>query len=129
MRNEPISIYLREVLGASTPTADPVSVASRAPVVVVTEELTEFTKTLLSKILSSIRLENWQHQELNREPIPAMHRLLFSGDGCRRSEKDGEVHWNLPSLTQMLGEGPEVTNAKRSAWAMLQEFSREFKTR
>ncbi len=128
---QPVPLYLREVLGVSPPVqAQPQaqSPVEILPVVVVTEELSEQTKPLLDKILASIRLTKWQHQETNQEPTPAMHRLLFSGDRCERRVVGNEVQWHMPRLTQMLGDGPEVTVHKRAVWSLLQEFSREIKT-
>ena len=126
MGNDALTLYVNEVLGAVAP---PVSqpIVDVAPVVVETEELTEFTKALLSKILTSIQLQHWRHQDLNREPIPALHRLLFSGDGCSRSVVGDEVRWTMPSLSQMLGDGPEVAAKKRAVWGLLKDFARELK--
>lgn len=126
MRSEALSLYIREVLGAEVPRPEPV--ADLAPVIVVTEELTEFTRNLLNKILSSISLAHWRHQTLEQEPVPAVHRLIFGSDGTPGRKVVGqEVHWVMPKLSEMLGEGPEVTAHKRAVWNLLQGFQREFK--
>ncbi len=125
MRNEALTLYIREVLGTDVPHPEPV--ADLAPLVVVTEELTEFTRSLLNKILASVGLTHWRHQTLEQEPIPTLHRLSFSGGSPGRQLVGDEVHWTMPRLSEMLGEGPEVTANKRAVWNLLQTFQREFK--
>lgn len=123
MSDKALSLYIKEVLGTETPR--PVAVEDIAAVVVVTEELTEFSRNLLNKILASIGLTHWRHQTLNQPPIPARHRLLFSGQTPGRVEQGEKVSWNMPLLSEMLGDGPEVAQNKRVVWNLLQNFKRE----
>lgn len=126
MGNDPLSLYISEVLGPSIPVQEVVPpIVDVAPVVVETEELTEFTRSLLHKILASVQLKDWRQQFLGDEPIPSHHRLRFSGDSCSRTVNGDEVRWTMPSLSQMLGDGPEVNTHKRAVWSLLKDFQKE----
>ncbi len=96
----------------------------RVPVTVESEELTEFTTALLHKILASVGLKKWSQMDIGGTEVPSHHRLRFTGQQGRQVEGDC-VHWLLPTLSQMLGEGAEVAARKKAAWALLQQFSRE----
>ena len=120
--------YLEEVLGITLfPAGSGPAVRlelEKVPVTVECEDLTEFTTALLHKILSSVGLRKWSHMDIGGAEVPSHHRLRFTGQSGRQVE-GGCVHWLLPTLSQMLGEGGEVATRKKSAWVLLQQFSRE----
>lgn len=119
------SQYMDEVLGVRPgPTDGPVP-ASVLPLIVECEEVTEFTKALLHKIMASVGIPAWAQILVNEEAPQAKHRLQFVGLGGR-AEKDGQVEWRLPTLTEMLGDGPEVAQKKKAAWSLLKDFQVEF---
>ncbi len=123
MKDEALALYIRDVLGTEIPRPEPV--IDVAPILVVSEELTEFSRDLLHKILGSVGLAHWRHQTLTQNPIRASHRLVFSGGATGRNVVGEEVHWILPRLQDMLGEGADVTANKRAAWGLLQIFKQE----
>lgn len=120
-------LYLEEVLGTS---ADhyrrKASAAPATPeIVVLTPPLADDERTLLVKVLGSVRLAAYLHvEDPGQLPMGALHILSFEENYGRRSES-GVVWWGLPALTDMLGSGPAVNAVKKSAWALLQQFAKE----
>lgn len=110
--------YLEEVLGLHV-FPRPAVAPARVPVAVECEELTEFTRVLLAKVMGSIGLKSW-----GDGAAAAFHRVCFDG-GHGREELGGTVLWHLPTLSDMLGEGPEITARKKTAWHLLQQLNRE----
>ena len=128
--------YLEEVLGASAEyfrggesvsVSDAVSVSACAvseTTAVVTPSLSGEEKALLTKILASAQLKEFEHFE-GEASAPASHVIRFQGEPLGRQLVEASVHWRLPLLSEMLGSGPLVTEKKKYAWTLLQQFMRE----
>lgn len=116
------SQYMDEVLGVKP---GPTVGTPVLPLIVECEEVTEFTRMLLHKIMASVGISSWSQIQVNEDAPQARHRLRFIGIGGR-SEMEGQVEWRLPTLTEMLGDGPEVAQKKKAAWSLLKDFQTEF---
>lgn len=125
--------YLTEVLGTS-PDSYRVATAPSLPppTLVLTPVLNPEEKALLDRILQSIQLSNVVHQIIAESIEPsddtgAHHILVFSEkqpSGRTLSDK-GQVFWGLGELHAMMGDSPEVAQAKKTAWGVLQKFNKE----
>lgn len=113
--------YCEEVLGLRLfPHASASPESDLVPVAVDCEMLSPGTSALLTKIMNSIGIKTWAMG------VDAHHVFRFQGQG-ERDEHAGRVIWNLPRLSEMAGEGPEVATHKKVAWAVLQTAQREIK--
>lgn len=109
-------LYCEEVLGLKM--FPPSAETALPPVAVECEELTPPARALLQKVMGSIGIQTWTSEGA------AHHVFRFSGAGARE-ESGGSVIWNLPTLSEMLGDSPEVAARKKSAWSLLQLAKRE----
>jgi hypothetical protein len=120
--------YLEEVLGVSADyfRVSPPVQKPTSPVVVKTSRLTSDEKILLGKILASANIGNFVHVEEAEVPAGATHILDFcGGDRAGHQVVDTSHVWSLPALSDMTGNGPLVTESKKVAWTLLQQFMRE----
>lgn len=119
--------YLTEVLGVSVamlPRARNAGADVAPPeVLVLTEALNSEETALLKKILGSISLDAYLHIQCDAGAIPqlppAKHTLAF----LNGNESQG--WWHLPRISEMMGNGTEVSARKREAWNKLQQFAGE----
>lgn len=116
--------YIEEVLGVD-PRNFPVHAQPQGPqTLVLTAPASSAEKDLLSKILSSVQLGDYQLSE--SEDPRAAHVLRFDTNiPSGRQGRDTQIWWNLPSLKDMLGSGPQVTDAKKKTWNLLKQLERE----
>jgi hypothetical protein len=118
--------YLEDVLGVD-PRNFPAAQAPQGPqTLVLTGPLESAEKDLLSKILASVQLGDYQLSE-NEDPR-ASHVLRFDTNiPSGRQSRETQVWWNLPSLKDMLGSSPQVTDAKKKTWNLLKQLERELR--
>lgn len=110
-------LYLQEVLGATVDLyRAPATVAVRTPPLGPSES------ALLDKILATIGIRRWIALAIGDDPPRSVTDVLDFSDGGPPQGSVGRV-WQLPSLTSMTGQGPEVAAQKRRAWSILQQFS------
>jgi hypothetical protein len=124
----PVEGYLRPAVHAAN--TDQNIDHPRPSVMVVTPHLNRAEQELLDRILASVNLKDVPRVEFEGQSspptAPANHTLLFSDVfPFGRHEHDNAVIWGLHSLRSMSGDGPQVAQAKKSVWALLQQFSRE----
>lgn len=119
------SQYMEEVLGVKPGPIPMSQEPALLPLIVECEEVTEFTRVLLHKIMASVGQKSWAQILIDEDSPGARHRLRFVGLGGR-IEKDSQVEWLLPTLSEMLGDGPEVAQKKKAAWSLLKDFQTEF---
>jgi len=113
--------YCEEVLGLQMfPATATQPAVEKLPLLVDCEELTGPSKALLQKIMGSIGVKDWATEGA------AHHIFKFSGLGPRE-ERDGMIVWNLPTLSEMLGDSPEVAARKKAAWTLLKQAQLEIK--
>lgn len=135
MLTEAQNLYLIEVLG-TWPESYLRAAASANPVnevFVLSPKLSLTEGQLLERILASAKLSEAARCELEPdsswrlpEGVEAHHILVFSDEvTAGRSERDGAVWWGLGSLAAMLGEGPEIAEAKKKVWIHLQQINKE----
>ncbi len=124
MFNEAQVLYLEDVLGASVnyfrATADD-------SILVLTPRLNNEEKALLNKILTSVKLTAYRHEQtadISAHDTANSNVLAFFGGNSRESRPSG-IWWSLPTLNEMIGNSPAVAEKKKSAWAMLQQFAKE----
>lgn len=125
--------YLTEVLGTS-PDSYRVAVTQPLPppTLVLTPSLNTEEKALLDRILQSIQLNDVVHKVIGDliesvDETGAQHILVFSEKQPpgRTVSDDGQVVWGMGELHAMMGDGPEVAQAKKTAWGLLQKFNKE----
>ena len=131
--------YIEDVLGVSAShfsltVSEETESGPAIDVLVITPELPADQEALLKKVLASIKLNTYTHAEVNEvhlgelpEGISAHHVIAFNDEHNGRSTSEQTVWWSLPSLSSMLGDGPEVTANKKEAWTFLQQFAQEFR--
>jgi len=130
--------YIEEVLGINHFGANiaaagaPAQDLAHHPILVLTPPLNEEQKALLSKILGSIKLQNFAHQELPTvevgrlpEGISAQYILAFTDGTLGRAEVGDGIWWVLPSIESMMGANADVVTRKKEAWNWLQQFAKE----
>ena len=134
MWDEAQNIYLNEVLGVSPANFRTTPVVLNRTVV-LTPKLTDAERKLMEKILASVQLTDFDHVVLDGEEGRAEAGVSSANDSVilnfgtqdtsgRRSAGVSRI-WDLPSLASMIGQGPKVTDAKKTAWALLQQFRSE----
>lgn len=128
--------YIEDVLGASVSTFAQARESLLSPnptieLMVLTTALSEDEGILFKKILSSVKLGEYKHVELEivepghtPEGLLPKHVIAFTDNGRGRAVHDDVVWWCLPPLAKMLGATAEVAASKKEAWNLLQQFVR-----
>jgi hypothetical protein len=128
-------LYIEDVLGttaaayrrapAAHESVEPALPTEVSTIVVLTPEIGDEARTLLGKILASIKLAEFTHVEGDRV-VEAAHVLHF-GDGAiqGRSTTMSGTCWGFHALERLIGETDEVRARKREVWTLLQQFARE----
>jgi hypothetical protein len=94
---------------------------------VKTQSVSGEERALLAKILGAVQIQTFEHVEDLLSDAAARHILEFSDRLPLGSSVDarGAQHWQLPSLSKMLGAGPEVIALKKVTWTWMQQIARE----
>jgi hypothetical protein len=121
------NLYLSEVLGVN-PNSLSKGGAITPPLLVLAHAATPSEAQLLEKILASVNLGQFEcHASLTPpDDHRAAHVLVFGGglsDG--RHDLGHKIWWSAPALKDMVGSGPQVAAAKKSAWSILQILAKE----
>lgn len=128
--------YLTEVLGTSPENYRTVGATSSPSLpthtLVMTPSLNADQKALLDRILNSVQLSDVVYKVIDdamssNDESGARHVLMFTATqpAGRTLSENGQVIWGLGDLNTMLGDGPEVAQAKKAAWNLLQIFNKE----
>lgn len=132
--------YIEEVLGVTYFTGLATDVRSdelptlvqQHEMLVLTPCLNDEERALLNKILSSVKMSEFVHAEVDSlevgrfpEAQTAHQVLMFWDDQPGRMQIDQCVWWVMPSLRSMVGANAEVAKRKKEAWNLLQQFSKE----
>jgi hypothetical protein len=118
-------LYLEEVLGTSVESYRTLGRPPQPEVAVVTPPLSPDETALLTKILNSVNLTAFVHvADQASIAQETLHILEFNGGNGRRNLGE-RTCWDLPSIASMAGAGPEVTEAKKQTWSLLQQFQKE----
>lgn len=127
-------MYLETVLGVSldsfaavVPQPAPEATGQPLKILVKTPAVTFDEKTLLAKIMSAAKVDDYFHVEDLANNASALHVLEFSDTlplGKSVTPK-GEFHWQLPSLSKMTGQGIEITSLKKITWTWMQALTKE----
>lgn len=116
--------YIEEVLGVDPRNFRGSAQPQGPQTLVLTGPMDSAEKDLLSKILSSVQLGDYQLSET--EDLRASHVLRFDTNiPSGRQSRDTQVWWNLPSLKDMVGSSPQVTECKKRTWNLLKQLERE----
>ena len=131
--------YLEEVLGASSTyfqvTDSQAEALEQGPaILVVTTHLGADEQALLSKILGSIGLKDFEHRQVevvsdvisDLDFSAAPHVFVFdSGQRPERTEGEICIWWTFPAIQEMLGADAQVTALKKGTWTLLQQYAKE----